>query len=248
MLTRPVRRITLITLIALTASSVLLTACGGPETPKAATDNAARPAPHSAPRPAHITAEQARGALLGTQDLPEGWKTAHKNKHRKKAELKGVQARCLPLAAVVNTGRLEGEYATHAHRVFTKQGEDGQATGLAQDVSGYPRQRAEQGMRRLRDAVEHCGSFTGTLADTQATLRVKRHDAPRYGDDVLAYSVSVTVDDVRMDFDLATVRSHGAVTTLVESHPAETEHNRQAVDRALSVAATRLTRAAAATA
>ncbi|MFI9720638.1 hypothetical protein ACIHFE_13425 [Streptomyces sp. NPDC052396] len=245
MLTRPARRITLTTL---TASSLLLTACGGAETPKSAVDNAARPVPRPAARSAHITAGQARDALLGTRDLPKGWKTGHKTGHREKAELKGVKAHCLPLAAVVNTGRLEGEYITHAHRLFSKQDDEGQATGLAQDVSGYPRERAEQGMRRLRAAVEQCGSFQGTLAGNPATLRVKTHDVPRYGEDALAYSVSVTVDDIRMDFDLATVRSHGAVTTLVESHPAESKHNREAVDRALAAAADRLTRAAARTA
>lgn len=247
--TRFARRLTL---TFLATAPLLLTACSGTHNAQSTSDKAAPDTAAKAEPPSHITPAQAKAALVEAADLPAGWKlrrksSAEQQNGKEHQALKKVGARCAPLAAVVNSGRLEGDYAAHARQLFVKK--DGEeATSLGQDVSGYPRDRAERAMHRLRTAVEQCSDFKGTLEGRPATLTVQRTSIPRYGDDSLAYTVGVTVDGYEMDFDLATVRSHGAITSLVHNYPAGGHRGRKAFARALARAAAKLTENAAQTA
>ncbi|WP_414169919.1 hypothetical protein ACMATS_32585 [Streptoverticillium reticulum] len=241
------RRVVFATLAA--SSLLLLSACDGGSASADKKDNKGAPSAPSVP--ASLSAEQAEQALVAPGDLPAGWKLEantglDKSQGADDDMVTGAKPLCAPVTAVLNSGRLEADYKANAQEVFTKKGD---RTTVAQDVSGYPRAQAERAMTGLRTAVEQCGTFTGKQAGKKATVTVKKTaEQPKYGDDSLRYTVKVVQGDLQMDFDMGTVRSHGAITTVLNNYPDHGDRGMEAFTKALSKAAEKLGAAAAKTA
>ncbi|GAA3078447.1 hypothetical protein VR41_11280 [Streptomyces sp. NRRL B-1568] len=234
------------------SSLLLLTACdNGSDSASSpgAGDKKDKSAAPSAP--AYISADQAQQALVAQSDLPAGWQLQpntglDKSQGANEDMVSGTKAECAPITAVLNTGRLDEDHKANAQEVFVKSGDQ---TTIAQDVSGYARAQAEKAMAGLRTAVEQCASVQATQGGKKATLKVKKAAAqPKYGDESVAYSVSVIQGDMQMDFDFGTVRSHGAITTVLNNYPDHGDRGKAAFDKALSKAAEKLVAAAAKTA
>ncbi|MEU5438356.1 hypothetical protein AB0G73_34080 [Streptomyces sp. NPDC020719] len=242
-------------LLALAASSVLLTACNG------GSDSSSAPAKSAGSGgskdkgvpsvPASITADQAQQALVALGDLPVGWKlepdTGLDKSQGGEDEISGPsKPECAPITAVLNTGRLEEDHKANAQVVFTKKGDQ---TTVAQDVSGYSRAQAEKAMAGLRTAVEKCAVFSAKESGKKATVKAKKAARqPVYGDESIAYAVTVVSGDMQMDFDFGTVRSHGAITTVLNNYSDHGDRGKEAFDKALAKAAQKLTAAASKTA
>ncbi|MFI1100796.1 hypothetical protein [Streptomyces melanogenes] len=240
-------------LVALATSSLLLTACGGgsdsasgPDKPSGAKKDKSAPTV-----PAYITADQAQQALVALGDLPSGWKL-EPNTGLDKSEGGEDQINspskpeCAPITMVLNTGRLLEDHKANAEVVFTKKGDQ---TTVAQDVSGYLRAEAQKAMAGLRTAVDRCAAFTAKESGKKATVKVKKAaQQPAYGDESIAYAVTVVSGDMQMDFDLGTVRSHGAITTVLNNYSDHGDRGKEAFGKALAKAATKLTAAASKTA
>ncbi|MEV4739076.1 hypothetical protein [Streptomyces sp. NPDC049555] len=236
-------------LAALAASSLLLlSACDG-DTAPAGAGTKARSTP-SAP-PEAITADQAQQALVTVEDLPSGWQLQpdtglDKSQGAQEEIISGVKPVCAPITAVLNTGRLEEDRKADAQEVFAKKGD---TTAVVQDVSGYSRAQAEKAVAALRTAVEQCGTFTGTMGGKKAVLTVKKAAGlPAYGDESLGYTVRIVQGGTtQMDFDLDTIRSHGAVTTLWNNYSDTGDRGTTAFRKALARAGAKLVAAAAGT-
>lgn len=248
------RRVALAALVA--ASSLLLAACdGGSDSasgPGKAADSGNKKDKGAPSAPATITADQAQQALVALTDLPAGWKLEpntglDKSQGGEDEILNGSRPECAPITAVLNTGRLEEDHKANAQVVFTKKGDQ---TTVAQDVSGYERAVAEKAMAGLRTAVEKCASFDAKASGKKSTVKVKKPagQQQKYGDESVSYDVTVVTGDMQMDFDLATVRSHGAITTVLNNYPAHGDRGKAAFAKALTKAAEKLTAAAAKTA
>ncbi|MEU4211068.1 hypothetical protein AB0F13_13910 [Streptomyces sp. NPDC026206] len=200
--------------------------------------------------PAYITANQAEQALVALDDLPAGWKLEpntglDKSQGASDDMVSGVKAECAPVTAVLNTGRLDEDHKANAQAVFVKKGDQ---TTIAQDVSGYPLTQAEKAMTGLRTAVGQCASVSATQGGKKATLKVKKAaEQPQFGDESIAYSVTVVQGGMQMDFDFATVRSHGAVTTVLNNYSDHGDRGKEAFSKALAEAAQKLVAAAAKT-
>ncbi|MGK5728150.1 hypothetical protein [Streptomyces sp. URMC 124] len=232
-----------VVLTALAASSLLLlTACNGDSgtgTEKKAKASAAPSAP------AHITAAQAEQALVALEDLPAGWKveantTLDKSQGAEEDAITDTKPECAPIANVLNSGEVDRDHKANSERVFTKKGDQ---TMVAQIVSGYPRPQAEKTMAGLRTAVETaCTTFTGKQGGKKTTVTVKKTaDQHKYGDDSLTYTVKVVTGDMQMDFDMGTVRSRGAVTTVINNYPDKGDRGKEAFGKALAKASEKLT-------
>ncbi|RLV09958.1 hypothetical protein CTZ27_01515 [Streptomyces griseocarneus] len=248
------RRVALTTLAV--SSLLLLSACGGDsgsdsgaKTGSSAkstdkTDKGAAAAPES------ITAEQAKQALVTVKDLPTGWKQEpdtgmDKSQGADEDTVSGVKPLCEPIAALLNTGRLEEDHKANAQAVFKKTGDQ---TTVAQDVSGYTRAEAEKAMTGLKAAVSQCGTFTGKQGGKPATLTVKKAvQQPKYGDESVSYTLKVVQGDMQMDFDMGTIRSHGAITTVLNNYSDTGDRGKAAFTKALAAAGEKLTAAAAKT-
>ncbi|MFF7730702.1 hypothetical protein [Streptomyces sp. NPDC008001] len=247
-------------LVALAASSLLLlTACdggagsaSGADKPSGSGGAKDKKDKGAAAAPASITADQAQQALVALTDLPAGWKlepnTGLDKSQGGDEEIKSPsKPECAPITNVLNTGRLEEDHKANAQVVFTKKGDQ---TTVAQDVSGYERAQAEKAMAGLRTAVEKCAVFSAQDSGKKATVKVKKPagQRPAYGDETVTYAVTVVTGDMQMDFDLGTVRSHGAVTTVLNNYSDHGDRGKAAFDKALAKAAEKLTAAAAKTA
>ncbi|GGX77145.1 hypothetical protein [Streptomyces hiroshimensis] len=250
MYVRP-RRVALAALVA--ASSLLLAACdGGSDSASGSGGKKDKGAPSAPAAPAAITADQAQQALVALTDLPAGWKLEPNtglDKSQGGEEEIGNPSRpeCAPITAVLNTGRLEEDHKANAQVVFTKKGDQ---TTVAQDVSGYERAVAEKAMAGLRTAVEKCAAFDAKESGKKATVKVKKAagQQPKYGDESVSYSVTVVSGGMQMDFDLGTVRSHGAITTVLNNYSDHGDRGKAAFGKALAKAAEKLTAAASKTA
>ncbi len=239
-------------LAALAASSLLLlTACNG-DSGSSSSSEAKKGKASAAPSvPAYITAAQAEQALVALEDLPAGWKveantSMDKSQGAEEDAVTGAKPECAPITSVLNSGRLEEDYKANHERVFTKEGDQ---ILLAQDVSGYPRPQAEKAMAGLRNAVEKCATFTGKQNGKKATVTVKKTaDQQKYGDESVTYTVKVVAGDMQMDFDMGTMRSHGAITTILNNYSDHGDRGKEAFSKALAKAAEKLTAAAAKTA
>ncbi|MGK5549755.1 hypothetical protein ACSNOH_34295 [Streptomyces sp. URMC 127] len=249
------RRVALAALVA--ASSLLLAACdggSGSASGKSADSGKKDKGAASAPAaPASITADQAQQALVALADLPAGWKL-EPNTGLDKSQgggeeqiTNGSRPECAPITTVLNTGRLEEDHKANAQVVFTKKGDQ---TTVAQDVSGYERAQAEKAMAGLRTAVEKCASFDAKDSGKKATVKVKKPAGQQqtYGDESVSYAVTVVSGNMQMDFDLGTVRSHGAITTVLNNYSDHGDRGKEAFGKALAKAAEKLTAAAAKTA
>ncbi|CAM5519918.1 hypothetical protein [Streptomyces abikoensis] len=248
------RRVALATLVA--ASSLLLAACdGGSDSAsgKSAAPGSGKKDKGAASAPASITADQAQQALVALTDLPAGWKL-EPNTGLDKSQgggeeqiTNGSRPECAPITTVLNTGRLEEDHKANAQVVFTKKGDQ---TTVAQDVSGYERAQAEKAMAGLRTAVEKCASFDAKDSGKKATVKVKKAAGQQrtYGDESVSYAVTVVSGGMQMDFDLGTVRSHGAITTVLNNYSDRGDRGKEAFGKALAKAAEKLTAAASKTA
>ncbi|MEU1817807.1 hypothetical protein ABZ543_21795 [Streptomyces roseifaciens] len=231
-----------------TSSLLLLTACNSDSSSGSEAKKGKATAAPSAP--AHITAAQAEQALVALEDLPAGWKTEANTSMDKShgAEddmVTGVTGECAPIAGILNSGRLEEDYKANRERVFTKG--DGQNL-LAQAVNGYPRAQAEKAMAGLRNAVDKCATFTGKQNGKKATVTVKKPaEQQKYGDESITYTVRVVAGDTQMDFDMGAMRSHGAITTVLNNYGSG-DRGKEAFSKALAKSAEKLTAAAAKTA
>ncbi|MBD0742397.1 hypothetical protein [Streptomyces sp. CBMA152] len=243
------RRLALATLAA--SSLLLLSACNGGSNSADKADKKGKAAPSAPAVPDSITAEQAQQALVGLGDLPAGWKLEantglDKSQGAEEDMMTGAKALCAPVTAVLNSGRLGTDYKANAQEVFTKKGDQ---TTVAQDVSGYPRAQAERAMAGLRAAIEQCGTFTAQQGGHKATVTVKKTaEQPKYADESIRYTVKIVQGDMQMDFDMGTVRSHGAITTVLNNYPDHGDRGLEAFTKALSKAAGKLVAAAAKTA
>ncbi|MEV4439658.1 hypothetical protein AB0K09_11660 [Streptomyces sp. NPDC049577] len=246
------RRIALATLAA--SSLLLLTACGGSSGAASGAGSVGKKdKAQSAPAvPEAITAAQAQQALVALGDLPAGWKLEANtglDKSQGGADddvISGVKPLCAPIAALLNNGRLEEDHKANAQEVFTKKGDQ---TTVAQDVSGYTRAQAEKAMTGLHAAVEQCGTFPGKEGGKPASLTVRKTaQQPKYGDDSVSYTVKVVQGDMEMDFDMGTVRIHGAVTTVLNNYPDTGDRGKAAFGAALAKASEKLAAVAAKTA
>ncbi|MFE5868150.1 hypothetical protein ACFQ6V_05760 [Streptomyces roseifaciens] len=231
-----------------TSSLLLLTACNGDS---GSGSEAKKGKAGAAPSvPAYITAAQAEQALVAVEDLPDGWKmeantSMDKSQGAEDDMVTGVTGECAPIAGILNSGRLEEDYKANRERVFTKEG--GQ-NFLAQAVNGYPRAQAEKAMAGLRNAVERCATFTGKQNGKKARVTVKKAaDQKKYGDESITYTVRVVAGDTQMDFDMGVIRSHGAITTVLNNYGSG-DRGKEAFSKALAKAAEKLTAAAAKTA
>ncbi|MFI1172833.1 hypothetical protein [Streptomyces melanogenes] len=242
-------------LLALATSSLLLTACGGGSDSASGSDkpsgSGTKKDKSAPPVPAYITADQAQQALVALGDLPSGWKL-EPNTGLDKSEGGEDQINtpskpeCAPITMILNTGRLVEDHKANAEVVFTKKGDQ---TTVAQDVSGYPRAEAQKAMAGLRTAVDKCAVFSAKESGKKATVKVKKAaQQPTYGDESITYAVTVVSGDLQMDFDLGTVRSHGAITTVLNNYSDHGDRGKEAFGKALAKAATKLTAAAAKTA
>ncbi|MBT2391551.1 hypothetical protein J7E87_19460 [Streptomyces sp. ISL-1] len=230
------------------SSLLLISACdGGSDSAKASgskTKNAP-PAP-----PTYISSKQAEQALVTGAELAEGWQREPDTIIDKKAagaeeeSLKGVRKACAPLAEILNSGRPDADHKATAQAVFYKKGEE---TNLAQDVSGYPRAQAVGLMSGLRTAIKECGSFDGTMSGKKAKVKVTTLEVPKYGDESVGYAISITSDDMVMDFDMATVRSVGGITTLRNNYSDTGDRGKGAFNEGLAHAAEKLKAATAKT-
>ncbi len=231
------------------SSLFLISACdmasNDSDAPAAKTKNTP-PAP-----PAHISADQAEKALVTGPELATGWQREPNTIIDKKAagadedSLKGVRAACMPLAEILNSGRPNPDHKATAQAVFYKKGEE---TNLAQDVTGYTRTQAEGFMRGLRAAVKACGSFDGRISGKKATVKVTTLTVPKLGDESIGYAMSIRSGDMIMDFDMATVRSVGGITTLRNNYSDTGDRGKGAFDKGLAHAAAKLKAATAKTA
>ncbi|MCC3769359.1 hypothetical protein [Streptomyces sp. UNOC14_S4] len=243
-----------VALVTLAVSSLLLlSACDGDSGSDSGkkSGSSAKTADKGTPAaPESITAEQAKQALVEVKDLPTGWKAEpntglDKSQGADEDTISGVKPLCAPVAALLNTGRLDEDHKANAQAVFTKQGDQ---TTVAQDVSGYTRPQAEKAMAGLKAAVEQCGTFTGKQGGKPATLTVKKTvQQPKYGDDSVSYTLKVVQGDMQMDFDMGTVRSHGAITTVLNNYSDHGDRGKAAFTKALAKAGEKLTAAAAKT-
>ncbi|MET9417093.1 hypothetical protein ABZY03_23475 [Streptomyces klenkii] len=249
------RRVALAALVA--ASSLLLAACDGgsdSSSGSGAGSGSGGKKDKGAPTvPASITADQAQKALVAVTDLPAGWQL-EPNTGLDKSQgggdeqiVNGSRPECAPIVAVLNTGRLEEDHKANAQVVFTKKGDQ---TTVAQDVSGYERAVAEKAMAGLRTAVGKCASFDAKDSGKKTTVKVKKAAGQQqtYGDESVSYAVTVVTGDMQMDFDLGTVRSHGAITTVLNNYSDHGDRGKAAFAKALTKAAEKLTAAAAKTA
>ncbi|MEU7166001.1 hypothetical protein AB0A70_15345 [Streptomyces morookaense] len=230
----------------------LPSACdGGSDSAGKKDDKGAQAAASTPSTPESLTAEQAQQALVALGDLPAGWKLEantgmDKSQGADDDMVTGVKPLCAPVTAVLNSGRLEADYKANAQEVFTKTGDQ---TTVAQDVSAYPRAQAEKAMAGLRAAVEQCGTFTGKQGGKKATVTVKKTaEQPKYGDESLRYTVKIVQGDMQMDFDMGTIRSHGAITTVLNNYSDRGDRGLGAFTKALSKAGEKLAAAAAKTA
>ncbi|WP_424887043.1 hypothetical protein [Streptomyces sp. XH2] len=242
-----------VALAALAASSLLLlSACNSDASSGSGSEAKKGKATAGPPVPAYITAAQAEQALVAVEDLPAGWKveanvSMDKSQGAEEDAVTGAKPECAPITSVLNSGRLEEDYKANHERIFTKQGSDQNL--LAQDVSGYPRAQAEKAMAGLRNAVEKCAAFTGKQNGKKATVTVKKTaEQQKHGDESITYTVRIVAGDTQMDFDMGTIRSHGAVTTVLNNYGAHGDRGKEAFSKALAKAAEKLTAAAAHTA
>lgn len=231
------------------SSLIVLSACdGGAERPKAAGPKAT-----SAPTalPEHISAEQAEKALLTGDALAKGWQREPntvldvKAAGSEKDLLKGVSKACAPVAEVLNTGRPGPDHKATAQAVFYKKGEE---TNLGQDVSGYTRAEAVKLMSGLRTAVKECGSFDGSMEGKKAKVKVTALDVPKYGDESIGFALRITYGDMQMNFDMASVRSVGGVTSFRNNYTTTGDRAKGAFDKGLAAAAEKLKAVASKTA
>ncbi|MFE3323384.1 hypothetical protein [Streptomyces sp. NPDC059176] len=228
--------------VALAVSSLLLvSACnGGTDGPGA---SGAKASGSPAAPPEHISSAQAEQALVTGDALAKGWQREPDTildtteAGSEKDLLKGVREGCGPLAEVVNTGRPGADHKATAQAVFYKKGEE---TNLGQDVSGYTRAEATKLMDDLRKAVKDCASFDGTMDGEKATVKVTVLDVPKLGDESLGYAVRITYGDLLMDFDMATVRSVGGITTFRNNYSTTGDRAKAAFDKGLARAAEKL--------
>ncbi|MFI9306649.1 hypothetical protein [Streptomyces triculaminicus] len=236
-----------VVLTAVAASSLLLlTACnsdsgGGTEKKPSAAPSA----------PAHITAAQADQALVSLEDLPAGWKveantTLDKSQGAEEEAITDAKPECAPITGVLNSGQVDQDHKAKSERVFTKKGDQ---TMVAQVVNGYTLPQAEKTMAGLRTAVETtCATFTGKQGGKKTKVTVKKTaEQHKYGDESLTYTVKVVTGDQQMDFDMGTVRSRGAITTVINNYPDKGDRGKEAFSKALAKASEKLTAATAKT-
>lgn len=233
------------------SSLLFISACDGDADADSgtATNTKAKNTPSTPPD--HISSGQAKQALVTGEELATGWRLEPNTIIDKKAagaekdSLKGVRTACAPLMEILNSGRPAPDYKATAQAVFYKKGEE---TNLAQDVSGYTRDQAAGIMSDLRRAVKECGSFKGTISGKEAKVNVTTLEVPKYGDESIGYAIHILTNGMAVDFDLATVRSVGGITTLRNNYSDTGDRAMGAFNQGLAHAAKKLKAATAKTA
>ncbi|URN16010.1 MULTISPECIES: sensor domain-containing protein [Streptomyces] len=199
------------TVVALTASALLLTAaCGGPSDGK---DGGGGPdggrGTGQKPASAPLTEAQMKAGLLEAGDLPAGWKvgTTMPAEGRPKAE----KPECQPLATLMSA-EVEGT-TKGGERDFRGPGD----SVLAQMVLTYPdRAGAAAFVKGLDGAVGRCRSFTTVQDGRRMSVAAEELTAPKVGEEAFAVRLTMDIPQLGMVLktDVLVARQGAGITRL----------------------------------
>ncbi|MDX2727631.1 MULTISPECIES: hypothetical protein [unclassified Streptomyces] len=192
-----------------------------PSSAKPAGDDASSPAPLPSPRtlPAGtgkvLTEAELTEAALATGDVPDYEVTPLQGSQDTGTERAENQA-CRPLAAVINGAPEPAATATVFRTVMdgSEEGKDDQ-TVVTEILTSHPKGGAQQVLRGVRDAVRACaGGFRTSSDEGPSTYsKVDLLDAPRVGEESIAYQVTGNIEGDKVPLVFQLVRRGSTVVT-----------------------------------
>ncbi|MEU8829811.1 hypothetical protein [Streptomyces sp900116325] len=192
-----------------------------PSSAKPAGDDASSPAPLPSPRtlPAGtgkvLTEAELTEAALATGDVPDYEVTPLQGSQDTGTERAENQA-CRPLVAVINGAPEPAATATVFRTVMdgSEEGKDDQ-TVVTEILTSHPKGGAQQVLRGVRDAVRACaGGFRTSSDEGPSTYsKVDLLDAPRVGEESIAYQVTGNIEGDKVPLVFQLVRRGSTVVT-----------------------------------
>ncbi|MGW6098121.1 hypothetical protein ACWFRK_28060 [Streptomyces sp. NPDC055157] len=195
---------------------------GRPNSPSSAkpsgNDTSSLPPPASTP-PAGtgkvLTEAELTEAALATGDVADYEVTPLQGSQDTGTEKAENQA-CRPLAAVIN-GAPEPAAAATVFRTVMDRSEEGKddQTVVTEILTSHPKGAAQQVLRDVRDAVQACaGGFRTSSDEGPSTYsKVDLLDAPRVGEESIAYQVTGNIEGDKVPLVFQLVRRGSTVVT-----------------------------------
>ncbi|MET8327129.1 hypothetical protein [Streptomyces sp. NPDC005181] len=162
-----------------------------------------------------LTVAELTEAALATGDVPDYEVTplqGSQDTGREKAENQA----CRPLAAVINGAPEPAAGATVLHIVMDQSEEGkGDQTVVTEILTSHPKGAAQQVLRDVRDAVQACaGGFRTPSHEGPSTYsKVELLDAPRVGEESIAYRVTGNIEGDKVPLVFQLVRRGSTVVT-----------------------------------
>ncbi|MFF0285081.1 hypothetical protein [Streptomyces sp. NPDC005262] len=177
------------------------------------------PAPSPSTLPAGtgkvLTEAELTEAALATGDVADYEVTPLQGSQDTGTEKAESQA-CRPLAAVINGAPEPAATATVFRTVMdrSEEGKDDQ-TVVTEILTSHPKGGAQQVLRDVRDAVQACaGGFRTSSDEGPSTYsKVELLDAPRAGEESIAYQVTGNIEGDKVPLVFQLVRRGSTVVT-----------------------------------
>ena len=190
-----------------------------PSSAKPSGDDTSPPSPPPSTLPATtgrvLTEAELTEAALATGDVPDYEVTPLQGSQDTGTERAENQA-CRPLAAVINGAPEPAATATVFRTVMdrSEEGKDDQ-TVVTEILTSHPKGGAQQVLRGVRDAVRACaGGFRTSSDEGPSTYsKVELLDAPRVGEESIAYQVTGNIEGDKVPLVFQLVRRGSTVVT-----------------------------------
>ncbi|MFI5633979.1 hypothetical protein ACIA8E_32330 [Streptomyces sp. NPDC051664] len=190
-----------------------------PSSAKPSGDDASSPPPSPSTLPAGtgkvLTEAELTEAALATGDLADYEVTPLQGSEDTGTEKAENQA-CRPLAAVIDGAPEPAATATVLRTVMdrSEEGKDDQ-TVVTEILTSHPKGAAQQVLRDVRDAVQACaGGFRTSSDEGPSTYsKVDLLDAPRVGEESIAYQVTGNIEGDKVPLVFQLVRRGSTVVT-----------------------------------
>ncbi|WP_326745001.1 hypothetical protein OG830_24540 [Streptomyces sp. NBC_00121] len=190
-----------------------------PSSAKPSGDDTSPPSPPPSTLPATtgrvLTEAELTEAALATGDVADYEVTPLQGSEETGTE-KAENQPCRPLAAVINGAPEPAATATVFRTVMdrSEEGKDDQ-TVVTEILTSHPKGAAQQVLRDVRDAVQACaGGFRTSSDEGPSTYsKVDLLDAPRVGEESIAYQVTGNIEGDKVPLVFQLVRRGSTVVT-----------------------------------
>jgi hypothetical protein len=162
-----------------------------------------------------LTEPELTEAALATGDVA-GYEVTPLQGSQDTGTEKAENQACRPLAAVINGAPEPAATATVFRTVMDKseEGKDDR-TVVTEILTSHPKGAAQQVLRDVRDAVQACAGGFRTSSDEGPSTYSKVHllDAPRVGEESIAYQVTGNIEGDKVPLVFRLVRRGSTVVT-----------------------------------